>query len=116
MIKGIFAIFVYIILFTKLNAYELKFEEIYKDLNSPWSLSFLDNENIILTEKSGNLLTFNLIERKTKKIEHIFNELKEKYRIPLESSGDGLLFLTLKIEAKENQVHLLQKANITIKK
>jgi glucose/arabinose dehydrogenase len=77
MIKGIFAIFVYIILFTKLNAYELKFEEIYKDLNSPWSLSFLDNENIILTEKSGNLLTFNLIERKTKKIEHNLNILED---------------------------------------
>ena len=29
----------------------IKFQKIFEDLNKPWSLSFIDNENVIITEK-----------------------------------------------------------------
>ena len=44
------------------NSYasEIKFEKIFDKLNKPWSFSFIDTSNIILTEKSGKLFTLNL--------------------------------------------------------
>ena len=35
------------------------------DLDKPWSLSFIDEENIIITEKSGKLYTLNLKIKKS---------------------------------------------------
>ena len=64
-------IFILILLFCS-NSYssDIKFEKIFGNLNKPWSLSFIDNDNIILTEKSGNLFIFNLNEKKITKIKH----------------------------------------------
>ena len=36
--------------FNSLNATEIKFERIVSNLNQPWSISFIDEENIILTQ------------------------------------------------------------------
>ena len=57
--------------FTSINLYasELKFEKIIDNLNNPWSLSFVDNENIIFTEKSGKLFSFNLKNKKIVAVE-----------------------------------------------
>ena len=46
--------------FKNLIANEPKLEEIIKGFNKPWSLSFINNDNIIITEKSGNLFQLNL--------------------------------------------------------
>ena len=58
--------------FTSINLYasELKFEKIIDNLNNPWSLSFIDNENIIFTEKSGKLYNLNLKNKKISEIDH----------------------------------------------
>jgi len=56
-----------------LYASEIKFEKIVHGLNNPWSLSFIDKENIIFTEKSGNLYTLNLENKKISKINHNLN-------------------------------------------
>ena len=56
-----------------LYASEIKFEKIVHELNNPWSLSFIDKENIIFTEKSGNLYTLNLENKKISKINHNLN-------------------------------------------
>ena len=58
---------------TYLNATEIKFKKIVDGLNNPWSLSFIDKENIIFTEKSGNLYTLNLKNKKISKIDHNLN-------------------------------------------
>ena len=58
-----------------LSASEIKFEKIVGGLNNPWSLSFIDKENIIFTEKSGKLYTLNL---KNKLILEIVHNLKVK--------------------------------------
>ena len=64
-----------LIYFISLNSYasEIKFEKIIRGLNSPWSLSFIDKENIIFTEKSGKLY---LLSLKSKKISEIDHDLK----------------------------------------
>tara|TARA_B100002052_G_C15765933_1_gene544651 strand:- start:13 stop:1029 length:1017 start_codon:yes stop_codon:yes gene_type:complete len=56
-----------------LYASELKFEKIIDDLDNPWSLSFIDNTNIIFTEKSGKLFTLNLKNKNIKEIDHNLN-------------------------------------------
>ena len=57
---------------SNLNATEIKFEKIVSNLNQPWSLSFIDENNIIFTEKSGNLFSFNIKNKKNLKLNIIF--------------------------------------------
>ena len=60
------------IFLNNLNATEIKFEKIVSNLNQPWSLSFIDENNIIFTEKSGNLFSFNIKIKKNLKLNIIF--------------------------------------------
>ena len=45
-------------------------------MDKPWSLSFIDQENIIFTEKSGKLYTLNLKAKKTSEIKHNLSVLE----------------------------------------
>ena len=62
---------------------EIKLEKIFSGLNKPWSLSFIDNKNVVITEKSGKLFTLNLNDKK-------FTEIKHNLSI-LEDGQGGLL-------------------------
>ena len=64
----LFSIFFYFC--TNLYAQEFKLEKIVGGLNEPWSLSFIDNNRVLITEKPGNLLIFNLQDKKINKINH----------------------------------------------
>ena len=46
-------IFLFLFNFSNLYSSNIKFERIFDDLNKPWSLSFIDKENVIITEKTG---------------------------------------------------------------
>ena len=59
-----------------LYASEIKFEKIVDKLNEPWSLSFIDKEKIIFTEKEGKLYILNLKNKKISEIEHNLNVLE----------------------------------------
>ena len=63
-------IFLFIFNFTNLYSSDLKFEKISDDLNEPWSLSFIDNENVIITEKTGKLLILNINDKSLNEIKH----------------------------------------------
>tara|TARA_B100001057_G_scaffold407754_1_gene421741 strand:- start:50 stop:1114 length:1065 start_codon:yes stop_codon:yes gene_type:complete len=63
-------IFLFLFTYTNLYSSEIKFEQISNDLNKPWSLSFIDNKNVIITEKSGKLFTLNLKNKKKSEIKH----------------------------------------------
>ena len=56
---------------------EIKLEKISDDLNKPWSLSFIDNVNVIITEKSGKLFTLNLVDKKKSEIKHNLSVLED---------------------------------------
>ena len=69
--------------FSTLYASEIKLEKIADGLKKPWSLSFIDQKNLMITEKSGKLFTLNLIDKK-------FSEIKHNLSI-LEDGQGGLL-------------------------
>ena len=47
-------LFILLVLFANTNLYSgIKFEKIYENLDKPWSMSFVDNDNILITEKKA---------------------------------------------------------------
>ena len=63
-------IFLFLFIFSNSYSSEIQFEKIFDDLNKPWSLSFIDRNNVLITEKTGKLLTLNLKNKITNEIEH----------------------------------------------
>tara|TARA_B100001123_G_scaffold86756_1_gene99675 strand:+ start:676 stop:1830 length:1155 start_codon:yes stop_codon:yes gene_type:complete len=55
---------------TKIN---FQLEEILKGLNYPWGMSFIDDENLLITEKNGRLLKVNIVNGKQIEIGHELN-------------------------------------------
>ena len=55
---------------TSVHSLGIKFEKIFEGLNKPWSLSFINKENIILTEKNGKLFTLNIVSKSINEIKH----------------------------------------------
>ena len=59
-----------------LNSKEIKLEKIIDDLNKPWSLSFIDQKSVLITEKSGKLYKLNLKDKKITAINHNLSVLE----------------------------------------
>ena len=94
-------LFICLFFFTFSNLYssEIKFEKISDDLNKPWSLSFINKENVIITEKMGRLLILNL---KNKNINEI------KHNLSLISLGQGGL---LDVLYRDNTIYVSYSEN-----
>ena len=73
--KKIF-IFIFFFISSNICASEIKLEKIVEDLDKPWSLTFVDKDNIIFTEKSGKLFGLNLKEKKVIEIRHNLSVLE----------------------------------------
>tara|TARA_B100001564_G_scaffold354077_1_gene364044 strand:- start:207 stop:1274 length:1068 start_codon:yes stop_codon:yes gene_type:complete len=67
----------FLILSFGVSSKEPKLQEVIKGLDSPWSLSFINKNLVLVTEKSGNLLLVNLKNQKIKKIKHNLNILED---------------------------------------
>ena len=62
-----------IILFFNYNfaiAEDFKLTKILEGLNSPWSLSFVSQNEVLITEKPGNIIYVNIENKKQKKVQH----------------------------------------------
>jgi aldose sugar dehydrogenase len=70
-------ILIYLTYFSNLSSNEFKLDEVIKNLNNPWSLSFMTDEDILVTEKSGNILKINLTNKKIDKLTHNLNILED---------------------------------------
>ena len=92
-------IFLSLFTFSNLYSSEIKFEKIFDDLNKPWSLSFINKENVIITEKTGRLLILNL---KNKNINEI------KHNLSLISLGQGGL---LDVLYRDNTIYVSYSEN-----
>ena len=55
---------------TILHSEEIKLTKITEDLKLPWSLSFINQNEALITEKSGNIIYFNLEKQELKNIKH----------------------------------------------
>ncbi len=86
--KFIFYLVIIIFLLSK-NTFSLskdyKFTLLKKDLNSPWSISFINENEIIISEKTGKIKLFNLINGNTVEINHNLNVIEDN------NSQGGLL-------------------------
>ncbi len=92
-------ILLFFFLFTNLYAEDFKLERVFKGLKSPWSLTFVDNQNLLITEKSGNIKFINLKEKIIKDVSHNLKVLED---------GQGGL---LDILYKDNKVYVSYSEN-----
>ena len=92
-------IFLFLFIFSNSYSSEIQFEKIFDDLNKPWSLSFIDKENVIITEKTGKLLTLNLKDKNINEIKH---------NLSLISLGQGGL---LDVIYKDNRIYISYSEN-----
>ena len=94
-------LFIFLFLFTFSNSYssEIQLEKIFDELNKPWSLSFIDKENVIITEKNGKLITLNLKSKSKNEIQH---------NLSLISLGQGGL---LDVLYHDNQIYISYSEN-----
>ena len=70
--KIIFFIFLSLLLTSKSFSENFKLEKII-GLNEPWGSSFINKDEIIITEKSGKIKIINLISKKINNIDHDLN-------------------------------------------
>ena len=63
--------------FSNLYASEIKLEKIVDGLKKPWSLSFIDQENVVITEKAGKLFFLSLVDKKISEIKHNLSVLED---------------------------------------
>ena len=73
--KKIFIIFLFF--FTNLYADDFKLERVIKGFEKPWSLSFVDKQNLFITEKTGNIKFVNLNDKKIINVIHNLNVLED---------------------------------------
>ena len=85
--------------FSNLYASDIKLKKIVDGLKKPWSLSFIDQENVVITEKSGKLLTLSLIDQKISEIKHNLSVLED---------GQGGL---LDVLFDQNQIYISYSEN-----
>ena len=69
MIKFLFFLFNFFILTNYSTAYEFSLKKI-ADFNAPWGSAFINKDELILTEKKGEIKVINLISKKITKIKH----------------------------------------------
>ncbi len=58
--KVYYLIIIFIFNFSITTAEEFKLIKITDDLKSPWSLSFINQNEALITEKSGNIIHINI--------------------------------------------------------
>ena len=68
---------IFLLFFTNLSANDFKLERITKGFESPWSLTFIDSQNLILTEKPGNIKFLDLKRNIIKDISHNLEVLED---------------------------------------
>ena len=68
---------IFLLFFTNLSANDFKLERITKGFESPWSLAFIDSQNLILTEKPGNIKFLDLKRNIIKDIGHNLKVLED---------------------------------------
>ena len=75
--KIFFIVFLFLNQSQNIFSKEFKLQEAINGLNSPWSLSFISNDKVIATEKSGNLMLIDFNINEIKKIKHNLNILED---------------------------------------
>ena len=70
-------ILIFFIFFSNLAADDFKLNKIIDGFDKPWSITFINNTKIMITEKSGNIKLINLKDKKISVIEHNLKILED---------------------------------------
>ena len=73
--KYLILIFFFLIFSTNLFSQDFKFKKIVK-LNDPWGSSFINDNELIITEKSGKIKIIDINSQKISNVEHDLNYLE----------------------------------------
>ena len=96
-VKKLFFVIIFFIFFsTNLFAQNLKFKKLVV-LNDPWGSSFLNNQKLIITEKSGKIKIIDILQKKAVEVDHNLNFL--------EHGQGGLLDILYKEVSKESSLY-----------
>ena len=76
--KIYYLIIIFIFNFSITIAEEFKLIKITDDLKSPWSLSFINQNEALITEKPGNIIHINIQKTELKKIKHNLKVLEHR--------------------------------------
>ena len=98
--KIILITIIFLIHSIQISAYEPKLQKVIDGLDGPWSLSFIDDHTVLVTEKSGDLILININNKKIKDIKHNLNVLED---------GQGGL---LEVRYSEGQVYVSYSENL----
>jgi len=75
--KIIFILILIIIQTLNLKSEDFRLNQLISGLNSPWSLTFKNENEILITEKSGQILFVNLKNNTIKKVKHNLDVLED---------------------------------------
>ena len=64
----------------KISKINFQLDEISKGLNYPWGMTFIDDKNFLITEKSGKLLKINISTGEQEEISHELNIFNRQAR------------------------------------
>ena len=68
---------IYLFLFSNLYGFELKLEKIFDGMNKPWSLSFINENSILYTEKRCKLFYLDFKKKIITEIKHNLSVLED---------------------------------------
>tara|TARA_B100000780_G_scaffold276301_1_gene244615 strand:+ start:3864 stop:4925 length:1062 start_codon:yes stop_codon:yes gene_type:complete len=69
--------FIFLLFFSNSSFSEIKLTKLLDQLNSPWSLTIVEEQTYLITEKSGNLVLFNKAKNIKKNIKHNLSVLED---------------------------------------
>ena len=75
--KIILVTFIFFIQSIQIPAYEPKLQKVVDGLDGPWSLSFINDYTVLVTEKSGDIILIDINKKKIKDIKHNLNILED---------------------------------------
>ena len=67
--RNLLSFFIFFFIITNLNASDFNLKKIL-DLNEPWGSTFINNEELLITEKSGEIKLINLKSKEITEIDH----------------------------------------------
>ncbi len=79
--KFLISIFLLLVSINVSLAENLIFKKIV-DLNDPWGSTFINNNELLITEKSGKIKLINLNSKKISEVNHNLNYLEDGKSIP----------------------------------
>ena len=87
-VKKFFFLFIFILSFSKAYSENFKFIKI-ANLNNPWGSSFLNNDEMIITEKSGLIKIVNIINNQVNETKENFELLLKDYDLTIDTFDTG---------------------------